>query len=684
MFEKFPKMFYGGDYNPDQWDEDVWKEDIKLMKVFRVNVVTLPVFSWAKLQPSEDSFNFSWLDRIIDLLYKNNVYFIMATPTAAPPAWMSRKYPEILVTDVAGHKHKHGGRANFCPNNPDYRRLSSLIAEKMAIRYKDHPGLLLWHINNEYGTYCYCDTCADAFRIWLKKCYGNLEELNKFWYTSFWGHTYYDWEEIEPPSYLTELLPGQLGDRDGTNFQGIAVDYNRFMSDSILSCYLNEANVIRKYTPNIPITTNFMGTFKPLDYFKWTRHIDIISWDNYPSNKDPVSNIAMRHDLMRGLKQGKPFLLMEQTPNQQSWQPCNATKRPGVLRLLSYQAIAHGGDSILFFQWRQSRGACEKYHAAIVPHVGHNNTRIGRELIQLGRELEKLDNRIIGSCIVSKVAILFDWPNWWAVEYSNGPSVDLKYVNQIEKYYKAFYDLNIPVDMINLIDDLSKYDIVIAPVLYMVKENVTEKIEKFVDAGGIFITTFFSGIVDENDLVILGGYPGAFKKMLGLWVEETDALSPDMRNKIIIKKKFSEFSQEKYDCGLMCDVVHTEGAETLATFGEDYYAGFPSLTENSYGKGRAIYVATDPEENFIEGLMKHYCNEKALNSFLEPQEGVEITQRVKDNKTFTFILSHNTKEVVLTLPKGNYRDLLNGKVFSGEIVAAPKEVYILESSIKPK
>lgn len=679
MFEKLPKIFFGGDYNPDQWDENVWEEDIKLMKILRANTVTLPVFSWAKLQPSEDIFNFSWLDRVAGLLCKNDIFIIMATPTAAQPAWMSKKYPEMLVTDVEGHKHKHGGRSNFCPNNLDYRRLSRLIAEKMAMRYKDLPNLIMWHVNNEYRSYCYCENCAEAFRIWLKKCYGSLEELNKCWYTNFWGHTYYSWEEIEPPSYLTELLPGRLGERDRAIFQGMVIDYNRFMSDSILDCYRNEADVIRKYTPNIPITTNFMGSHKPLDYFRWAKYIDIISWDNYPTNDIPVSNTAMSHDLMRGLKNGQPFLLMEQATNQVNWQPYSALKRPGVMRLLSYQAIAHGGDSILFFQWRQSRGACEKYHSAMVPHASHENTRVGRELAKLGQELEKLGDKIVGSGTNSKVAIMFDWSNWWAVEYSCGPSIDLKYINQVEKYYKALYDLNIPVDIINPSGDLSKYDIVIAPVLYMVKENVAESIEKFVYGGGTFITTFFSGMVDENDLVILGGYPGAFRKVLGLWVEEIDALYPDMSNKIVMKEKFSELKGE-YDCKLICDIAHTEGAKTLAIFDKDYYTGYPSLTENSYGKGKAIYVATDPEDDFIRDLMKHYCNEKALRSFIEPQKGVEITQRVKVDKTFTFILNHNSEKVTLTLPEGKYNSLLNGDVVSGKITILPKEVCILENS----
>ncbi len=681
MFGKLSKIFYGGDYNPDQWSEEVWQEDIKLMKVLRVNAVTLPVFSWANLQPSEDNFNFSWLDKVTDLLRKNDISIIMATPTAAQPAWMSKKYPEMLITDIQGRKHKHGRRVNYCPNNSDYRRLSRLMAEKMAERYKGLPNLIMWHVSNEYGSYsyCYCDNCVEAFRQWLKKRYGSIEELNKRWYANFWGHTYYNWEEIEAPSYLTELIPSWIGKKDMTTFQGMAIDYNRFMSDSYLDCYLNEAEVIRKHTPHIPITTNFMGSHKPLNYFDWAKHIDIISWDNYPINSLPVSNAAMRHDLMRGLKKGQSFFLMEQASNQVNWEPQNALKRPGVMRLHSYQAIAHGGDSVLFFQWRQSRGACEKYHSAMVPHAGHLNTRIGRELTRLGQELEKLGDKVIGSRTSSKVAMMMDWPNWWAVEYSAGPSENLTYLSQLEKYYKAFYNLNIAVDIINPCYDLAGYKIIVAPVLYMVGRDVAGSIEKFVESGGIFITAFFSGMVDENDLVILGGYPGAFRKLLGLWIEEIDALYPDMGNKIVLKEKFPEMTKEEYDCRLICDVINTEGAKTLAVFGKDYYEGFPSLTENNYGKGKAVYIATEPEVDFIRDLMKHYCNEKAIHPFVEPQRGVEITQRVKDNKTFTFILNHRNDKVTLTLPEGKFNNLLNGEIVTGKITILPKDVCILEN-----
>jgi beta-galactosidase len=347
---KLPYILYGGDYNPDQWPKEIIEEDIRLLKLANINIVTLPVFSWALLQPSEETYNFEWLDEILNLLKDNDIYVCLATSTAAQPAWMSLKYPEILPVDFDGHKRKHGGRVKFCPNSKVYRKFSVALAKKLAERYKNYDNLILWHIGNEYDNYCYCDNCQKDFREWLKKKYKTLDNLNKAWNMNFWGHTLYNWDEIASPSGLNEMWHGE--DKTCTTFQGMALDYNRFMSDSILDCYLGEYNVIKAITPDIKITTNLMGTFKPLDYFKWAEHMDIVSWDNYPSYGADPGTTAMCHDLMRGLKNGEPFMLMEQTPNQANWQPYNSVKRPGELRLQSFQTLAHGADSVMFFQMR--------------------------------------------------------------------------------------------------------------------------------------------------------------------------------------------------------------------------------------------------------------------------------------------------------------------------------------------
>lgn len=667
---KFPIMFYGGDYNPDQWPDEIWKEDMRLFKLAGINIVTVPVFSWAKLQPSEDTYDFSWLDRVMDLVAENEIAVCLATSTAAQPAWMSLKYPEVLPVDVDGRKRTHGARVNFCPNSKIYRKYSSLLARNLAERYKNHPALAVWHIGNEYGNYCYCETCAAKFRKWLKERYGTVEELNRRWNMSFWGHTVYTWEEIVPPSNLNG---------DNRCFQGMSIDYNRFMSDSSLGCYLGEYNEIKRITPDIPITTNLMGTFKPLDYFKWAEHMDIVSWDNYPPLNAVMSNIAMRHDLMRGLKDGQPFMLMEQTPSQQNWQPYNSLKRPGVMRLWSYQAVAHGADTVMFFQLRRSIGACEKYHGAVIEHAGHENTRVFRECAKLGEELKKLGSTLLDSRIKARVAIMFDWDNWWAIELSSGPTVELKYIAQIEKYYKAFYDMNIAVDMIRPDSDLSKYDVVIAPVLYMVKPGVAKNIESFVEKGGTFITTFFSGIVNENDLVTLGGYPGELRNILGIWAEEIDALLPDMKNSIVMEKPLG-CVEGTYECGMLCDLVHAEKAEVLGTYGKDFYAGRPVFTRNSFGRGKAFYIASDPEERFIRDFARYICDEKGIKAPLDAEEGVEITQRHKAGREFTFVLNHNDHAVSIDIKQYRFKELLSGEEMGGKLTLEPKGVAILERS----
>ncbi|HEX2927809.1 MAG TPA: beta-galactosidase [Ruminiclostridium sp.] len=672
--KKLNKVFYGGDYNPDQWPEEIWNEDMRLFKTAGVNIITLPVFSWAKLQPSEDTYNFEWLDKVLDLAAKNNIYACLATPTAAQPAWMSLKYPEVLKTDEDGRKRTHGKRLNYCPNSKVYREFSAKIAGKMAERYKDHPALAVWHICNEYGEggYCYCDNCAREFRNWLKQRYGSLEELNRVWNMSFWGHTVYSWDEIVIPSNLNN---------DNRCFQGMSLDYYRFMSDSMLECYKNEYRAIKKHCPDITVTTNIWSVYKHLDLFKWAECMDVAAWDNYPSMGEPFHSIALRHDVIRGLKNGEPFMLMEQTPSQQNWQAYNSLKRPGVMRLWSYQAIAHGADSVMFFQLRRSFGACEKYHGALIAHAGHENTRVFRECAKLGEELNNLNDKLLDSKLMSKAAIMIDFDNWNAVELSSGPSIDLKYLQQIEKYYKALALLNISVDIIRQDCDISKYELVIAPVLYMVKPDVAGNIESFVKNGGTFLTTYFSGIVNENDLVVLGGYPGELRKLLGIWVEEIDAIPPETKNSIIVKNPVGNVVGE-YECGMLCDLLHLEGANALAVYGKDFYAGMPVLTENVYGKGKSYYVASDTEQRFLNDLMEYLCSSKEIRGPIKPINGVEVTQRYKNNKIFTFVLNHNDYPVKVDLGGEGFKELLTGQNTGDSLVLEQKGVAILESDSK--
>jgi len=671
-------MYYGGDYNPEQWPKDIWDEDMRMFKLAGIDVATINVFSWAVVQPDENTYHFETLDAIIDKLHKNGIKVSLGTGTAMYPAWMATRYPDVLSVDFTGKKRKYGMRHNNCPNSSTWRFYAERMTRKLAERYGSHPALLVWHVNNEMGCQCYCDNCEIRFREWLKIKYGSLEALNNAWYTRFWGHTFYDWDEIVLPNLLSEHL--DANDPDKTAFQSISLDYYRFNSESVLDSYLLEYNAIKELSPDVPITTNLHGhgTYKPLDYFQWGKHCDIVSWDNYPAFDTPTSVTAFRLDLMRGLKNGAPFMLMEQTPSQQNWQPYNSLKRPGVMRLWSWQAVARGADTVMFFQLRRSFGACEKYHGAVIEHVGHEHTRVFGEVAELGAELQSLGDTLLDSRVEASAAILFDWENWWAAELSSGPSTRLKYVDEVQKYYDAFFSQNIPVDIINTDGDLNRYDLVIAPVLYMIKPGYAAKLEQFVQNGGTLVTTYFSGIVNETDLVTLGGYPGELRKLLGLWVEEIDALFPDQTNRIVLQESLAGAKLE-YECGIVCDLLHTEGAQVMAVYGDDFYKGMPVLTRNRFGQGEAWYIASSPDAEFLMDLTAQLCLTKKIAPVLaDVPKGVEVTKRIKDGRSYLFLLNHSDAECSISLGDMKLKSLLDGQLHEGIVKISSKDVWIAE------
>lgn len=664
-------FYYGGDYNPDQWAEKIMDKDIELFKKAGINIVTIPVFSWAKFQSDSNTYHFEWFDKIVNKITKAGINICMATSTAVQPAWMSREYPEILPVDFEGRKRKYGGRVKFCPNSRDYNRFSIELVKKLVNRYGDNPYIKLWHIGNEYDNWCYCDQCERDFRLWLQERYKTLDKLNRSWYTSFWGHTLYSWEDITAPSGLSEMWNDN--GRVRTNFQSISLDYARFMSESIFNCYKAEYDIIKKVKPEIPITTNFMGFFKPLNYFKWAEYVDIISWDSYPGVNDPAYLTSMRHDLMRSLKNGKPFLLMEQTPSQTNWSQFNSTKRPGDMALQSFQAVAHGSDSVMFFQLRRSIGACEKFHSALIDHVGHGETRVFRECSELGSILENIGEQITGTTIKNKIAIVFDWENWWALEYSSGPSTQLEYIEEIGRYYHSFFKKNIGIDFVRPDSNLVGYSILIAPTLYLLSNKDGDNIKKYVSGGGTFVSTFMSGIVDETDTVHSGGYPGPLRELLGLWVEETDSLAKGAFNSVIpMDKRITK----NYKCDLIFDVIHLEGAKSLANYGDDYYKGSPVITENSYGKGKAYYIGSCLDQEGTDAIMDLITGEYK-SGFCIPG-GVEVTVRESDTYTLTFFLNHTSILKNISWADCEYYELISGGTVNNNFSLESKGVAILK------
>jgi len=663
MKAKFNKMLYGGDYNPEQWPKDVWQQDMELFDKAGINRATINVFSWARLQPAEEVYDFRELDEIVDTLAKAGKQIVLATSTAALPAWMVKRYPEVARVDYEGRRHKFGQRHNACPNSPVYRHFVKELTARLAERYASHEHVVCWHINNEYGGECYCENCEKAFRVWLRKKYGTIEALNKAWNLTFWGHNIYDWDEVVLPNALSEGIEGEEEPgNEKTAFAGISIDYRRFNSDSILDNFRLERDTIRQYDRDTLVTTNLMGTYKGLDYFKWAKEMDIVSWDNYPSYDTPWSTVAMRHDLMRGLKNA-PFMLMEQTPSQQNWQPYNSLKKPGQMRAQSWQTVAHGADTIQFFQLRRSVGGCEKFHGAVIGHAGSDQTRVFREVAQLGEELNRIGDSIIGSKTESKVGIMFDWDNYWALEYTSGPNKDLKYVDQITRYYEYFYSKNISVDLIPVDADFSRYDLVAAPVLYMVKEGMAKALERYVAEGGTLVTGFMSGIVNESDNVHLGGYPGPLRALAGIWAEEIDALAPEQSNEIL----FTDGT--KACCGLLCDILHLEGAEEIARYGSNFYAGTPAVTKNAFGKGYTYYVGSVLSEDGLAKVLDLACDGAGVASVIGEETELEVTRRISDAGAVYFVMNFKDQELPLPMVFAGKKDLLSGQTMEeGEML----------------
>lgn len=659
------RMLYGGDYNPNQWEKAIWQEDMRIFKDAAINTATINVFSWAKIQPSEETYFLDELDVIVEMLSQENYDIVLGTSTAALPAWMYKKYPEVGRVDFEGRRHRFGQRHNACPSSLVYQKYAMLLVEKLAERYGPNPNVTVWHINNEYSGECYCETCEKAFRVWLKEKYQTIEAVNRAWNLEFWGHTVYEWDEIIAPNGLGDAM-----DDETTAFAGLSIDYRRFSSDSLLNNFKMERDVIKKYDQETLITTNLMGTYKGLDSFKWAKEMDIVSWDSYPAYNTPWSLVAMTHDLMRGLK-AQSFMLMEQTPSQQNWQPYNSLKKPGQMRAQSYQTIAHGSDTIQFFQLRRTIGGCEKFHGAVIEHVGTENTRVFREVAELGHELAGLADSLIDANTISEVAIVFDWDNYWALEYTSGPNKDLKYVDQIHQYYRYFYEKNISVDMIAFDGDFSKYKVVVAPVLYMIKENIVERIEQFVESGGTFVTTFMSGIVDQSDNVLLGGYPGPLRKLAGVWVEEIDALAPEQVNRIQFNDGISGKSQ------LLSDIIHLETATSLGNYTTNFYRDTPFATVNSFGKGKTYYIGTQLDQASLGKVLNNVISGGRIKPVIDEETVLEVTCREKGADRFYFIMNLTQDSCALPQQFFDQTDILKGQILEAGTILAPYDVVLV-------
>jgi beta-galactosidase len=672
-------MIYGGDYNPDQWLDrpDILKEDDRLMKLAHINSATLNVFAWKALEPEEGVFAFEWLDETMDRMAENGIKVILATPSGARPAWMDRNHPEVLRVNADRVRNLHGERHNHCYTSPYYRKKVWEMNQMLARRYKGHPALGMWHISNEYGGECHCPLCQEAFRNWLREKYHNsIDELNHEYWTGFWSKKFSSFEEIESPAPQGEHA-----------IHGLNIDWMRFVTHQTKDFMNQEIRAVKEITPDIPVTTNYMSGFAGLNYWEMAEKLDVISWDSYPtwhnnknSDAKTAAQVAFYHDLFRSMKQ-KPFLLMESTPSLVNWQPTNKLKRPGMNILSSMQAVAHGSDSVQYFQWRKGRGAAEKFHGAVVDHEGSENTRVFRECAALGEILEKCEG-LCGTMINAEAAVIYDYENRWAIENMNGLSLATReYERTCMEHYEALWQQSIAADVIDMTQPLEKYRLVIAPMLYMLRGDIVERMKRFVENGGTLITTYVSGYVNENDLCFLGGFPGnGLKAVTGIWEEEIDSLYPEDENSITCGECLSgkTYSVKEY-----CAIVHPlENTEVLAVYDDDFYQGMPALTKHPYGKGQAYHIAARTEVDFLSEFYGKIAEKISLeSSFLYVKElpaGVHIQKREGDGEVYYFFMNFNSKEQKVEFSeRQKFFDVIVGKNMEMEkMVMKPYEVKV--------
>lgn len=675
----FSHIIYGADYNPDQWlaHPEIINEDFRLMPEAGMNSASIGIFAWKELEPEEGKYCFEWMDDIMDRMAKLSMKAVLGTPSGARPYWMDRDHPEVLRVSDMGVRYHHGVRHNHCLTSPYYRKKVREINTLLAERYMEHPALGMWHIGNEFQGECFCELCQNTFRDWLRNKYHNdISELNEQWWTYSWSRKYSDFGEIEAPSPKGEYL-----------IHGMNLDWKRFVTAQTVSFIENEIEPLRRITPNIPVTTNLMGRSETVDQWKLAEVLDVVSVDSYPEWGQPGKSLgrmaqfaAFTFDIDRSLKKNRPFYLMECTPSQVNWYDVNRIKKPGLNELTAMQAIAHGSESIQYFQWRGARGASEKLHGTVVGHSGKTSSRVFCEVTALSKKLKKLDD-IVGSVTEAEVAVIYDWENRWAIDDLMGFTKPLDYDEICEEHYIPFWEEGVSVDVISMEQDFSDYRIVVAPMLYSIRPGVANRLKRFVKAGGTLIMTFGCAYVNENDLCFLGGFPGdGLMELAGLEAEEIDALYPEEYNEVAMTFEMEgTLSDRKYRCTSLCEVLNlSEGCRSLAVYSTDYYAGKAALTMHPYGNGQCFYFATRMEPDFLKQFYHKIIKEKGIvrNMNTALPEGVTVQSRRKGNKVFDFVLNFTEKEQRVNLSTGVvYEDFLTGNVVEERELALPAFGY---------
>ncbi|MFF4710551.1 beta-galactosidase [Streptomyces eurythermus] len=659
------RLAFGGDYNPEQWPESVWREDVRLMREAGVTMVSVGIFSWALLEPAPGEYDFGWLDRILGLLHEGGIRVDLGTPTVVPPVWFYRAHPEALPVTADGVRYEFGSRGAICHSNADYRAAAADITTRLAERYGDHPALAMWHVHNEYGvpvSACYCDSCAARFRRWLADTYGSVDAVNEAWGTAFWGQRYTDLAQINPPRTTpTAGNPGQ------------ALDYKRFADALIRENFRAERDILHRLSPGVPVTTNFMTALSQcdsMDYWAWGREVDLVTNDHYliTDGRRTHVNLAMAADLTRSVAGGAPWLLLEHSTSGVNWQPRNPAKAPGQMARNSLAHVARGSEGAMFFQWRQSRRGAEKFHSAMVPHGG-TDTRVWREVVELGASVEAL-GEIRGTRTVADAAMLWDWQSWWAQGLDWRPSEDHDARERADSFYEALYDRHLTVDFAHPEADLSAYPLVVVPALYLMTEAAGRNVRGYVENGGTLVVSYFSGIVDEHDAVHEGACPGVLRDVLGLTVEEFSPLLKDQR----VRLTGPDGPGPTGD--VWTEFVVPRGAETVWRYADGLTAGHPAVTRHRLGRGTAWYVSTRLDIQGLDALLGRAADDAGLVPRAELPRDVEVVRRTGESGTFLFVINHTAGDTKVPLASPG-TELLTGERAAGRLAVPAGAVRVV-------
>ncbi|MDF2989955.1 MAG: beta-galactosidase [Microbacterium sp.] len=655
-------LSFGGDYSPEQWSWDVVLEDMELMRRAGVNLVTLGVFSWVVHEPRDGVFDFSWLDRMLDLLHENGIRVDLATPTAAVPMWLHEAHPEILPQDIHGHPLAPGGRLGWCASSPVFRAYALRVVERLAAHVAGHPAVRLWHVSNELGggnARCHCGVSNARFREWVAEKYGDVATLNAAWGMAFWGNSYSSFDEVTTPWGVTAHNPGQL------------LDYERFSSDELLAHYRAEREVLQRVTPDVPITTNFMvgiGT-DVVDYTRWADEVDIVANDHYTVGPDPLKHqdIAFSGDRMRGMSGGAPWMLMEHATGAGSWHPVNQPKTPAEIVRHALGHVARGSDSVLFFQWRASIAGTEQFHSAMLPHAGADSV-VYRAIVDLGAKLHALAE-VQGSRVEpARVALLHDNEAGWALRSGLKPQNPQRYAASARALHNTLFQRAVTVDVIAAWSALDDYALVIVPGLFLLSDDNARAIEAFVERGGTAIVTWFSGIVDENNTVRPGGYPGILRSVVGASSEEFFPL--DAEQSVALSNGWTGRRWMER----VRPVDAAAGAESVADYAEGGYRGGPAVVRRRLGEGVAWYLSTDLDTASLDDLMRRVLSETGVRPAAEVAPGVEAVRRTAPDADYLFLLNH-TDEAAWALIGGV--DLLTGDEHRDRVILEPGAVAVI-------